>query len=285
MKRCLSFALLPSVLLLAACHQQQLLRDLTEQQANEVVAVLQAHDLSVTKEDLGKTGFTVEVGQADFPAAVDLLQKYNLPSQARVEIAQAFPADSLVASPEAEQSRLLSAVEQRLEQNLAAMHNVVSARVQVSYPLQASDGKTKTAMHASVLITYRNEISHDMLVSEVKRFVKNSFDNIDYDDISVILYRAPSVFRAMATEPAGRGSPTYLYWLLAIPALIAAGAAGALYFMRWRRKAKAAEKAGVQPAGDETAAAEREPRDAALGAEPAVMPQAKAKPAPGEEAR
>jgi type III secretion system YscJ/HrcJ family lipoprotein len=258
MKRLASLSLLPAVLLLAACHDQQLLRNLSEQQANEVVAVLQAHDLSVHKEDLGKTGFVVDVGQTDFPAAVDLLEKYNLPSQARVEIAQSFPADALVASPQAEQARLLSAVEQRLEQNLAAMDNVVSARVQVSYPLQASmSGKPETAMHAAVLITYRNEVNHDVLVSEVKRFIKNSFANIDYDNISVILYQAPSVFRSLATEPAASGRMTWLYWLLAIPAGIAAAVAGVLIYLRKRRQVAAAAT-GQAVASSSEAAADRE---------------------------
>ncbi|KVD78003.1 type III secretion system protein [Burkholderia sp. ABCPW 14] len=247
MKRLASLTLLPAVLLLSACHQQQLLHNLSEQQANEVVAVLQAHDLSIDKQDLGKSGFTVSVGQADFPAAVDLLQQYNLPSRARVEVAEAFPADALVASPQAEEARLLSAVEQRLEQNLAAMNNVVSARVQVSYPLQQETvGKGEPPMHVAVLLTYRNDVNHDVLVSEVKRFVKNSFANIDYDNVSVLLYQAPSVFRTMATEPSASGRTTWLYWLLAIPAFLAVSATGALVFVRRRRQARLARAKDVE---------------------------------------
>ncbi|WP_082722052.1 MULTISPECIES: type III secretion system inner membrane ring lipoprotein SctJ [unclassified Burkholderia] len=226
MNRLVRYGILPIVCLLSACNQQALLHGLSESQANEVVAVLQAHDIHVAKVDQGKSGYAVDVGQTDFPASVDLLDKYNLPSPPRVEIAQAFPSDSLVASPQAEQARLLSAVEQRLEENLAAMHNVVSARVQVSYPLQQSELiKSEPNMHVSALITYRNDVDQAVLVSEVKRFIKNSFSHIDYDDISVILYRAPAIFRAAATEPRSV-SPTWLYGLLAIPALLASLAAG-----------------------------------------------------------
>ncbi|WP_082717319.1 MULTISPECIES: type III secretion system inner membrane ring lipoprotein SctJ [Burkholderia] len=245
MKRFISFSMLPTMLLLAACHQQELLKNLSEQQANDVVAVLQAHDLAVHKEDLGKTGYAVSVEQADFPTAVDLLRQYNLPSQARMQIAQAFPADALVASPQAEQARLLSAVEQRLEQNLAALQNVVTARVQISYPLKPSDsGKADARMHAAVLLTYRNEVDADILVSEVKRFVKNSFTNIDYDDISVILYRAPSLFRGAPTASASHSGATWLYWLTAIPAAIAAAVTGYLVYLRRRRDATARDAAG-----------------------------------------
>ncbi|MDN7674937.1 type III secretion inner membrane ring lipoprotein SctJ [Burkholderia oklahomensis] len=240
MKRFVSFSLLPALLLLAACNQQELLKNLTEQQANDVVAVLQAHNLAVRKEDHGKTGYAVSVEQVDFPTAVDLLRQYALPSEARVQIAQAFPADSLVASPQAEQARLLSAVEQRLEQNLAALQNVVSARVQISYPLKLSDsGKPDARMHVAALLTYRNDVNADILVSEVKRFVKNSFTNIDYDDISVILYRAPSLFRGAPTMPASHAGTAWLYWLAAIPAALAAAAACGLAYLRRRRDAAA----------------------------------------------
>ncbi|WP_175924627.1 type III secretion system inner membrane ring lipoprotein SctJ [Burkholderia latens] len=234
MRRYVRYAVLPIVCLLSACHQQALLHGLSEPQANEVVAVLQAHDISAQKENQGKLGYDIEVGHADFPASVDLLQKYNLPSPPRVEIAQSFPSDSLVSSPQAEQARLLSAIEQRLEQNLAAMHDIVSARVQVSYPMQQSDlVKTEPHMHASALITYRNNADPAVLVSEVKRFIKNSFANIDYDDISVILYREPSIFRAVTTEtPAA--STTWLYGLLPVPALLAGLIAGAWWLYRRR---------------------------------------------------
>ncbi|ONC26358.1 EscJ/YscJ/HrcJ family type III secretion inner membrane ring protein [Burkholderia pseudomallei] len=228
---------MPAVLLLSACHQQPLLHALTEQQANEVVAVLQAHDISVTKEEEGKSGFMVDVGQADFPAAVDLLHRYDLPSSPRMEIDKLFPSDALVASPQAEQARLLSGIEQRLEQSIAAMNNVVTARVQLSYPLQdPSDTKSEPVMHASVLITYRNDVNTDMLVSEVKRFVKNSFSNIDYDNISVIVSRAPDIYRGLATQPALSAHATWLYWLLAIPAGLATATAGLLVWLRLRGK-------------------------------------------------
>ncbi|WP_323117689.1 type III secretion system inner membrane ring lipoprotein SctJ [Burkholderia alba] len=238
MKRIVSLSLLPALLLLAACNQQELLKSLTEQQANDVVAVLQAHDLAVRKEDLGKIGYAVTVEQADFPTAVDLLRQYGLPSQARVQIAQAFPSDALVASPQAEQARLLSAVEQRLEQNLAALQNVVSARVQISYPLKPSDsGKTDARMHVAALLTYRNDVNEDILVSEVKRFVKNSFTNIDYDDISVILYRAPSLFRGAPTAAAPQAGTAWRDWL-AVPAVALMAAAAAWFAWRRRRLAE-----------------------------------------------
>lgn len=230
--------LLLTCLLLAGCQQQQLLRGLSERQANEVVAILQEHDLAVSKQEGDKSGFTVSVEQTDFPAAVDLLHKNNLPAREQIEISQAFPGDALVASPQAEQARLLSTIEQRLEQTLASIDNVTSARVQLSYPLQQSLGNGKEpAMHASVLLTYRNDLDENLLVSEVKRFVKNSFANIDYDNISVILFKRGPIYRTTATRAAGSGL-SWLYGLLLIPLAAVALAIGRLMWKRRRQETR-----------------------------------------------
>lgn len=239
MMRFTTFFLVPALLLLGACHQQELLKSLTEQQANEVVALLQARNLDVHKEDFGKAGYTVSVEKIDFPAAVDLVHQYSLPSQPRVQIAQAFPADTLVASPQAEQARLLSAVEQRLEQNLGVLQNVVTAHVQIGYPLLTSDsGKVDRPMHVAVLLTYRNDVNEYMLISDVKRFVKNSFENIDYGDISVIVSRAPSLFRNAPTGPLSRPKPTWFYLVAASASVLALSAVAILVYMRRRNTVK-----------------------------------------------
>lgn len=234
------------VVLLTACNDDPLLKNLSEQQANEVVAVLQSYDLSVKKEDLGKTGYAVQVDHSDFPAAVDLLKQRSLPSAPRVEIANAFPGDAMVASPGSEQARLLSAVEQRLEQNLAAMPNVASAHVQVNYPLRVpAPGQNDVAMHVAVLMSYRNAVDENVLTTEVKRFVKNSFANIDYDDISVVLNRAAPVYRTIATRSPSGGMPAWLYWLALIPIALAA-VGGALFYGR-RRSRSSDDTLGAEP--------------------------------------
>ncbi|MPV71667.1 type III secretion system inner membrane ring lipoprotein SctJ [Burkholderia sp. BE17] len=234
--------ILPLVaLLLCSCKQQELLKNLTEMQANEAVAVLQAHGLSAQKSDQDKQGFRIDVAPRDFPMAVDLLRQYHLPSNAPMQIAQAFPADALVSSPLAERARLLSAVEQRLEQNLAGLRNVVSARVQVSYPWQSPNrNDTSTPMHASVLITYRNDVDEAILISKVKRFVRNSFTNASDDDISVILNPATPLF--LPAPAASPDLPVALSWLSwPMFALVGAGLTGvtgiAWALLRRRRSA------------------------------------------------
>lgn len=177
-----------SILLLAGCQQQDLLKGLDQQQANEVIAVLQRNNIAANKVDNGKTGFSIVVDTPDFAASVDLLKIYNLPPRPRMEIAQMFPTDSLVSSPRAEKARLYSAIEQRLEQSLQTLEGVTSARVHVSYDIDSVEGGSPARpVHVSALAVYEREIDPQLLISDVKRFLKNSFSEVEYENISVVL--------------------------------------------------------------------------------------------------
>ncbi|PRC93878.1 EscJ/YscJ/HrcJ family type III secretion inner membrane ring protein [Solimicrobium silvestre] len=177
-------------LTLVGCKQESLLKGLDQGQANEVVAVLHRNNIESGKRDNGKTGYSVDVDKVDFAAAVDILKSYDLPSRKAVQIADMFPVDSLVASPRAEKARLYSGIEQRLEQSLYTIAGVVSARVHVSYDLDAGEGgRTVRPVHLSALASYEGDVDVPALINDIKRFLKNSFTEVGYDNISVVLSR------------------------------------------------------------------------------------------------
>ncbi|WP_017901927.1 EscJ/YscJ/HrcJ family type III secretion inner membrane ring protein [Pseudomonas asplenii] len=223
-------------LCLAGCRQPALLEGLDQQQANEVVAVLQRNNIGVVKHENGKAGYSIRVAQMDFPAAVDLLSLYSLPSRPRLEVAELFPADSLVASPRAEKARLYSALEQRLEQSLSLLEGVVSARVHVSYDLDAGDGGRKAPpVHLSALAVHERDVEPGLLISDIKRLLKNSFAALEYEHISVVLSRRGPIQHMAPTpaEPPGSASWIAAVILLAVVGLLAA--AGWFYHARTRQ--------------------------------------------------
>lgn len=224
-------------LMLVGCRQPSLLEGLDQQQVNEVVSVLQRNNITATKVDNGKTGYSVHIAQADFAAAVDLLTLYSLPSRPRVEIAQMFPADSLVASPRAEKARLYSALEQRLEQSLSTLAGVVSARVHVSYDLESGESGRKAApIHLSALVVRERDSEPQLLISDIKRFLKNSFSSMDYDHISVVLSKRGLIQHAAPSlEPRTRDF-TWLYGILVLGVLAAAAYSAVLYRQIKRRE-------------------------------------------------
>ncbi len=220
-------------LALTGCRQPTLLEGLDQQQANELMSVLQRNNIGAAKQDNGKIGYSVKVAQVDFPAAVDLLNLYALPSKPRLEVAQLFPADSLVASPRAEKARLYSALEQRLEQTLGVLDGVVSARVHVSYDLDAGEGGRKApSVHLAAVAVYERDVEPGLLINDIKRFLKNSFTAVEYENISVILTRrAPTQHAA----PVPVAPQTSALWIpLAVLVLLAGLVAGAGWFYRMR---------------------------------------------------
>ncbi|AZC90090.1 EscJ/YscJ/HrcJ family type III secretion inner membrane ring protein [Pseudomonas carnis] len=224
-------------LMLVGCRQASLLEGLDQQQVNEVISVMQRNNISAIKVDNGKAGYSVNITQADFAAAVDLLTLYSLPSKPRVEIAQMFPADSLVASPRAEKARLYSALEQRLEQSLKALDGVVSARVHVSYDLESGEsGRKATPIHVSALVVRERDRDNQLLTADIKRFLKNSFSDMEYDNISVVLSKRALIQHASPSpEPRARDL-TWLYGILALVILGAAAYSALLYRQMKRRE-------------------------------------------------
>lgn len=178
-------------LVLSGCRTE-LLANLSQRQANETIALLQRHGIEAQKADLGKGRFRVDVSKGDFAEAVGLLERNQLPTKDNMSIADLFPTDSLVNSPAAERARLISGLEQRLEQTLRSIERVLSARVHLSYPLNDRSDVSRD-MHASVLLNYDGPLNDAILIQRVKQLVKNSFDALSYDNISIVVFQASSV--------------------------------------------------------------------------------------------
>lgn len=197
MMRMLKVTLLATLLLISGCKEEALLNGLDQNQANEVVALLQKNNIEASKRNIAKSGYSVYVGMADFSAAVDLTTIYNLPSKPRVEIAEMFPVDTLISSPRAEVARIYSAIEQRLEQTLNQISGIVSSRVHVSYDISNTDAEKKgKPMHVAVLLRYDTAINAPgNLIADATRLLKNSFSNVEYDNISVIMTPAPETYQ------------------------------------------------------------------------------------------
>jgi len=219
------FRILPLLfcLLIAGC-EQELLKGLDQRQANEVLAVLQQANISATKQDGGKLGYSVQVAQADFAKSVEVLKTNDLPSKARVEIAQMFPADSLATSPRAEKARLYSGIEQRLEQSLLVLPAVVKARLHISYDVESTSTRQQALpSHLSVLVVYRNTEDEAALINQIKRFLKNSLQSVNYDDISVVLAKSnpEPLIMPQVVEPRYLNSPQLIVSAAAVLLMLA----------------------------------------------------------------
>ncbi|QIG04610.1 type III secretion inner membrane ring lipoprotein SctJ [Proteus sp. ZN5] len=174
--------------LLSGCKDQSLLTNLDQRQAIEIQAVLQKHQITSTRKSLGKGLFDVSVKKEDMGTAIQILEEYQLPTLSRIEVTQLFPSDALVSSPQAEKMRLISAIEQRLEQSLLTIDHIIDARVHVSYPISPTERVIPTP-HASALVFYEEGmLDNDQLSEDVRAFIHNAFNDMNEDNITVLLY-------------------------------------------------------------------------------------------------
>lgn len=196
---------------LTACNDATLLNGLTQQQAVQVLSVLQQNNIAAEKKGAEKGGYTITVDPRDSTSALSLLELYQLPGKPEIQISQAFPDDALVSSPEAERTRIISMQEQRLEQTLKIIDQVVNARVHFSYPLNTDVTSTAGTEHVAVLLTYRGEINDSTLIPKIKMLIKNSLDDIRYENISVVLFPSPQPQLAAPTGKDKSWTDNWLY--------------------------------------------------------------------------
>ena len=225
--------LFSAVLFLTGCKQEALLTGLDQIQANEVVALLQKNNIAATKTEQAKQGYSVSVSSVDFATAVDLMTIHNLPSKARVEIAQMFPADALISSPRAEVARIYSAIEQRLEQTLGQLEGVITARIHVSYDMSNTDAqKNIQPVHISALLRTRNVTADTSLIADAKKLLLNSFNKVEYDNISVVLtpVNEPLQYPVSVTDSTEKGLGYGALLLIAV--IVGLVGAGIIYLLR-----------------------------------------------------
>lgn len=234
----LSMLLFCLVSLLTGCKEQSLLTGLNQRQATQVQAVLQKHQIASTQTALGKGLFDVSVKKEDVAVAVQILEQYQLPSNARIEVTQIFPSDALVSSPQAEKARLISAIEQRLEQSLLTIGNIIDARVHISYPISPSE-RIIPPPHASVLIFYEDSvIDAEQLGEDIRAFIHNAFSDMNEDNITVLLYpRNINKLSTLKPLPSDENSAVaFHYWWLLVPLFISLLFIAILVFIRYRPK-------------------------------------------------
>lgn len=211
----LRFFMILTFFLLSGC-KSELISNVTERQANEVIALLQENNIDASKLKGEKGVFSVNVEQAYMNRAIELLNTYNLPSSEKVEIAQQFPVDAMVSTPLGEKARLISAIEQRLGQSMLLLENVTSAKVHLSYPIEDDSDEPSNPRTASVLIIYENTIDEAEYTEKIKRLVKNSMNDINYENISVVLFKRKTAMDVSTTHSFFDDKPfSYLVLLLA----------------------------------------------------------------------
>jgi len=160
--------------ILSGCGDRvELHRQLSEQEANEVVAELADKHIRAQKTP-AKDGVVVTVNTNDIGRAVRTLEAAGLPRLARTTMGDTFRKEGVISTPLEERARYIYALSQELETTLSKIDGVIVARVHVVLPERIAPGEPVQPASASVFIKHDPRLDPDNIRARVRRMVASS---------------------------------------------------------------------------------------------------------------
>lgn len=195
------FFVLAALLFAGAC-KDVLYSDLDEREANQMIAILEAADISAARSTNGEGRFSISVDAAKFGAAVLVLQNEGLPKKRYDTLGGMFGDDGIVGTPLEERARFTHALNQELAQTVASIAGVHDARVHVVLPETSRYKRTTDPASAAVVIYHMAEFQAHKIVPAVKVLVSHSVANLAYENVSVSLFDAGGAQLTSVPRPA-----------------------------------------------------------------------------------
>lgn len=237
---------LPLVLSAAACGREELLHDLDERQASEVVVALDDGGIAAHKvRPGGEGGYAVEVAPSDAPRALRILAERDLPRPRPPGLGEVFGKGGLVPTPTEERALYQHALAGELARSLESVEGVVGARVHLALaeadPLRPAE---RPLPRASVLLRCRPSDCAAVRTLEpgIRALVAGAADRLEGAAVSVVVTEARE-----APRPAPQAGPR-AGLALGLAATAGAGALAALALwlrIRLRGRARRADAGGA----------------------------------------
>jgi type III secretion protein J len=186
-----NISILVAALLLSACESQVLFSNLSESEANEIVAALYSSELTVEKVGDSKAdSYKIYTDKASFSRAVAVLQQHGLPRERFESVGEVFQKDGFVSSPLEERARLNYAISQELARTISNIDGVIMSRVHLAVPKKAHLADSVEASSASVFIKHRADVDLSPSIGKIKSLIVTGLENLPYDNVTVALFPA-----------------------------------------------------------------------------------------------
>ncbi len=185
--------LLACLLLLSGCSSQELYSNLTEEHANEMVAVLREGNIDSGKQAGEEGKWTVTVAQGDFAKAVDILRARGLPKEQFQNLGTIFPAGGITETGLAQRARLIFGLEQQLSKMISSIDGVVTAQVQLAMPEPDQLTQEVKPTSASVLVKSRSGFDLQSQRGTIKSLVASGVEGLAYDNVTVAIVPAQTL--------------------------------------------------------------------------------------------
>jgi type III secretion protein J len=205
MAKCFRYSLcLVLIMLLAACGKETLYSQLSEQEANEMIALLQRTGIPASKLGSASSSFAVAVERQYFSNAVETLSSSGLPRKRLMNMGEVFEKEGFVSSPLEERARLNFAQSQELTKTIESIDGVVMARVHLALPENDPLTDKQLPSSASVFIKYTPGTDLNKRESQVKALLVNSVEGLPYENVTTVM--VPAAMRASVPMVSGASS-------------------------------------------------------------------------------
>ncbi len=231
-RACVLIATLSASILLSAC-QKELYRNLSEQDANQMMMVLLQAGIDAEKStpDSGKTWVLV-ADKNQIAAAMEILRANGLPQEKFSDLGEIFKKEGLVSTPTQERVRFIYGVSQELSRTLSEIDGVITARVHIVLPNNDPLAQRIQPSSASIFIKYRSDANVASLVSQIKNLVAHSVEGLTYEQVSVTTVAGEA---ASSVVPKRSSATWYIVLVAILGGLLVTG--GGLYLW-WRMSAE-----------------------------------------------
>ena len=178
------------LLLLASCSTE-IIHDVEENEANEILAALQQQGVSGEKlrnAQGSKASYTVKVSHSDAVQTWQVLRQENLPRPKRKGLGEIFGNPGLVPTATQERAMIHHALAGELSKTLQSVEGVLEAHVHLVLPSRdplAPPDVPRSAPRASVLL--RIIPPSPLEKEQVQKLVAGSVDGLDPQAVSVII--------------------------------------------------------------------------------------------------
>ncbi len=177
-------------LVLTGCNEEATLHSqLDERQANLVMAALLDAGIHCRKTAGEENRWNVLIYSKDFAASVNLLESRGLPRRDYQGISEVFKKSGMVSSPSEERIRFMDALAQDLSRTIANIDGVVDARVHIVLPENDPFAKNALPSSAAVAIRSRWNVDIEDLMPSIKSLVKNAIEGLQYEKITVTVFK------------------------------------------------------------------------------------------------
>lgn len=217
-------AIAAALVCLAGCNRESVRKNLTEDQANEVMAVLVLHEVAAAKEALEKKEFEVTVPREDLGYALQIVKQYALPRDIyQTPMCEIFKKQGMISVPIEDRARWMCSKALSLERAVfQGIDGVVTVTSSVSYADRDPFSDKQEAPHAAVTIKHVKDARID--VDKVKAIARDSNAGILVDNISVTLFEAQVIPRTTVTSGSAT-TKSIAFWIamIGLTVLVAGG--------------------------------------------------------------